>query len=53
MKHGKWFHENENENDSISNYKFRFAQDMGIDIKNLNWRLYGCTLIIKSSKLTA
>ena len=51
MKDGKWFHENENGN--LSNYKYRFAKDMGIDIKNLDWRLYGCTLIIKSSKLTA
>ena len=49
VKCGKWFHENENT--SLSNYKFRFAKDMGIDVKNLDWRLYGCTLIIKSSKL--
>ena len=49
VKCGKWFHENENT--SLSNYKLRFAKDMGIDVKNLDWRLYGCTLIIKSCKL--
>ena len=49
VKKGRWF--DENENTYMSQYKQKFAKDMGLCPKEIDWRLYGCTLIFKADKL--
>ena len=49
VKQGKWFHD---DNGSIlSEYKYRFADDVGINSEHVDWRIYGCTIIFKADKL--
>ena len=46
---GRWF--DDEQRSILSQYKYQFANKMGIDTTYIDWRLYGCTIIFTADAL--